>query len=115
MRGFLCVVLGLWTGTVAAEANQRCLQVRDIASFSQGGREGVQVTTYENRLYDVRFSAPCAHHLNSHFVYQQWQLGRCLTPRDTLQMNTGGACVVASVREIPSSLPPGSGHTPEVY
>jgi hypothetical protein len=115
MRRFPCVIFSLLAGTASAGAAQQCLQVRDIASFSQDGREDVQVKTYENRLYDVRFSAPCAHHLNSHFVYQPWHLGRCLSSRDTLQMNTGGACVVASVQEVPSNLPPGSGHSPEVY
>ncbi len=47
MRAIARAVLGLLAVTLPAEAEQQCLRVRDIASFSQGGREGVEVKTYE--------------------------------------------------------------------
>jgi hypothetical protein len=116
MRISGCIVLALLAIPPTASATEQCLAVKDIESFSQDGRAQMQVTTYENRLYDVTFKAPCAHNLGSHFVYQQWQLHRCLSHNDTLTTNKGGVCVVAQVREMPSHLPPGSGRgSPEVY
>lgn len=115
MRISSSIVLALLALPSAAGATQQCLAVKDIASFSQDGRAQMQVTTYQNRLYDVTFKAPCAHNLGTHFVYQQWQLHRCLGHGDALTTNKGGVCVVAQVHEIPSHLPPGSGHSPEVY
>lgn len=116
MRTITSVLFVLLAIATSARANSSCLAVRDIESFSQSGRERVQVTTFDNRLYVVKFKSVCAHNLGSYFVYQQWQLGRCLAQNDTLRVNTGGACVVASVREVPSHLPPGSGRgSPEVF
>jgi hypothetical protein len=116
MRNIGGALLFMVVATSSANATQQCLAVRDIASFSQGGRSGVQVTTFDNRLYNVTFRGLCAHNLNSHFIYEQWQLGRCLSHNDTLRMNTGGACVVEAVREVPSHRPPGSGRgAPEAF
>ena len=116
MRHIGSVLLAMAVTASSASATQQCLAVRDIASFSQGGRSAIQVTTVDNRLYDVTFKGLCAHNLGSHFVYQQWHLGRCLSHNDALPMNTGGACVVEAVREVPSHLPPGSGRgAPEAY
>jgi hypothetical protein len=116
MRTIAGVFFVLLAITTSARANPSCLAVRNIESFSQSGRNAVQVTTFDNRLYDVKFKTVCAHDLGSYFVYQQWQLGRCLAQNDTLRVNTGGACVVASVHEVPSYLPPGSGRgSPEVF
>jgi hypothetical protein len=108
MRSFFKMLVCLNALATPAMATQ-CLDVKDIKSFTQGGRSGVQVTTVENRLFDVSFKAACPYHLSSHFVYQRWQYGRCLKPGDSLQIAGGGACVVAEVTEKPSNLPPGSG------
>ncbi|MBN9567513.1 MAG: hypothetical protein J0H79_07895 [Alphaproteobacteria bacterium] len=89
----------------AASGSTQCLQTRDVASFSQGGRLAVVATAKDGRKYDVAFRNACPYHLNSHFVYEQWKLGRCLTAGDALPISTGGACIVASVKARPAASP----------
>jgi hypothetical protein len=90
----------------AAPDTTQCLQTRDVASFSQGGRLAVVATAKDGRKYDVAFRNACPYHLNSHFVYEEWKLGRCLTAGDTLPISTGGACIIASVKPQPAAMHP---------
>lgn len=98
------------------QSTKDCLVVHDISSFSQGGRQNVQngemsviATTFENGQWRVGFKGLCPYHLNSHFVYEHWQLGRCLKQGDALQIAGGGACFVENVQQVHSDLPPGPG------